>query len=177
MKTCTRNLCIVIVLALLLAVTVGCLYAAGLIVVDSYYSTADMAMAMTGVAVLLGMLLTNIIGCHSKALKEAFCCCGSAAVIGAAALVVTAICSALTGYCCSGPLPYILLALCVFFLVLAVGAVCCFLMAYHQCGAKPCGGCRPHEACLYSAPIQPYEQEDRRYVNDPSQTGINRKPY
>lgn len=134
MKKGSKNCCIITIAGLIIGfivfylLSIGCMYV-------SPYSFFFISSIAVGTISLLGFLIATLTAKKSKALKDAFCCCGNLAVIGGVGAVFVAFLTSIISYCCF-IIYFIGVALTIFFLTLLLGGIWCFLSTYNNCEKK-----------------------------------------
>lgn len=140
MKDSSRNCCIVIIAAIVVAIVSFALLALNVLIIFNsliFYVAA----IITGAVFLLALLIIMAFTGKSKSICSSYCGCGNMAAIGAAGTIVTALIFSLASQILI--VTNIGAAIVVFFATLMLGGIICFIYGISGCKRSCNRGCIP----------------------------------
>lgn len=132
-----RSCLTTIILSAILGLVVFFLALFELILLEALILPILFIMMIIGIGILIAFVFGSMLAEKSRILKESYCCCGKMSVIGAVGMIITAMLTSMLIFRVNF-LFFIGIALCFFFLGLALGGIICFLTNYFQCYRNDC---------------------------------------
>ncbi|NCC55304.1 MAG: hypothetical protein EOM11_07480 [Erysipelotrichia bacterium] len=159
MKRSVKYCCIVVIIAILLAIFTFILFNTGILMVNPE-SFAFFYFLLTLIAIALLITLMKMQSNPCDKMKKAYCCCGHLASIGTVGSIILALLTSLSSYD-SDFMLYAGIALSFFFLVLMLGGVVCFLYTLNGCHSE----CIPDkDDCPVSYENNAHEYSRKEYI-------------